>query len=143
MATYSVKEILNAVYSGTSLSGEASAEEILNTVFSAGGDSLRVSNALTEIYDAGSISTGTLTLDRADGEVQKVTVTGDFTFAFTWLSGSGWQSLMLIATDIADYTISYPAGIHWVSGSAPEFGTSGKELLGFGYDGTTVYGWLV
>jgi hypothetical protein len=110
-------------------------------------------NLATEVFSNGTVSTGTVTLNRSKGPVQQLTVGGNLTIALTgWLS-SGYSSMMLELVNGGSATITWPAGIKWTTPgtgvTTTTFPTSAAALQTAGTDwielfspdgGTTVYG---
>ncbi len=76
-----------------------------------------------------SASTGTVTLDYANGDYFKVTATGNITLAVSNLPVSFISSLTVETVNFGAYTITWPAGIKWPGGSAPAFTASGTDLI--------------
>lgn len=89
----------------------------------------------------GSIS-GAQTLDLALGDIISCTITGNTTFTFTNPAVTGRVSAFIIEmTNGGTATITWPASVSWVSGTAPTLRTGGgKNVIGFfTRDGGTTY----
>jgi hypothetical protein len=79
----------------------------------------------------GSVS-GAVTLDLTTGNVFSATATASVTLSITNVPASGTcSSVTLISTNFGAYTITYPAGTIWLSGSAPTLPGSGLAVLVF------------
>ncbi len=72
------------------------------------------------VNDLGTVATGTIAIDVADGVCQKVTLTGDVTITFTGFVSGHHTSIHLIITDSGGpHTITW-TGVSWPDGTAPE-----------------------
>lgn len=106
------------------------------TVTSGGGETY---------YDAGNSGTA-ITLNLANGNVQKVTLTGNCTVTLTAPATGAYRSLLLYVFQDATgtRTITWPAAVKWGNAGAPTLSTSAgkmdKILLDTVDGGTTWYG---
>lgn len=88
------------------------------------------------LYDAGNSGTAK-TIDWAtNGNIQKVTLTGDCTFSFTAPAGPCHLTLILEGDGTAR-TLTWPATVIWLTPGEPAWsGTSGdKNIVSLFYDG--------
>lgn len=96
-------------------------------------------------YDAGN-SGATTTLNLANGNVQKITLTANCAFTLAPPTNGAYRSLMLFVFQDAtgSRTVSWPASIHWGTAGVPVLSTSAgkmdKILLDTVDGGTTWYG---
>ncbi len=94
--------------------------------------------SVTKASDVAASSDTTYTFDYSDGAWQKVTVSSDCTFAFTF-PASKVNSFILEIVNGGAHTITWPGALKWAGGAAPDLTTSGTDHLCFYTDGTTVY----
>ena len=85
-------------------------------------------SSYTQLDDA-TLDTGTHTFDYALGDYQQLTVEGDITLAFSNFVSGKVCSFVVELIAGGDYTITYPDGVEFDSGTAPEL-TSGTDVLG-------------
>ncbi len=90
-------------------------------------------------YDAGN-STATKTIDFANGDSQKVTMTADCTFTFNnMVAGSGYH-LRLLQDGTGGWDPTLPVNCKFPGGTPPTGSAASKnDLLSLYYDGTDVY----
>jgi hypothetical protein len=88
-------------------------------------------------YDAGDSSTA-LTLSFANGNCQKVRLTGNCTFTFTNPIAGGRYLLELLQDATGSRTVTWPATVKWSGGSAPTLtNTAGQsDIITLYYNGT-------
>ena len=86
--------------------------------------------APTETYLAlGSVS-GTKTISGANANVQSMTIATNTTITLTaGASVSECRALTLIITNGGAFTVTWPASVKWVGGSAPTFTASGVDIV--------------
>lgn len=91
-------------------------------------------------YDDGNSGTSD-TIDFSNGPAHKSTLTGNCTFTFS-NPIAGQAYILKTVGDGTVRTITWPASVKWVGGTAPTMtGTSGKfDLINFYYDGTNYLG---
>ena len=84
----------------------------------------------------------TITIDWEDASVQYVTLGGNRTLVFNNPVEGGTYILVLIQDATGSRTVTWPAGIKWVDGSAPTLSTaaSAVDAIGFVYVNSTWYG---
>ena len=92
-------------------------------------------------------ATGSVALDRANGEVQRLSVTGNVT-AMTvanWAPSGTLGKLSLEVVNTGSFTVVWPTGTKWPGGSAPTVTHSGRDIFVLmSFDGgTTIYGNVV
>lgn len=96
-------------------------------------------------FNAGNSGTAT-TLDLANGNVQKLTLTGNCTITLTSPASGAYRSLLLYVFQDAtgSRTITWPASVKWGTAGAPTLSTAAtkmdKILLDTVDGGTTWYG---
>lgn len=96
-------------------------------------------------YDAGN-SSAAITLDLANGNVQKITLTANCTITLTAPASGAYRSLMLFILQDAtgSRTITWPASVHWGTSGVPVLSTAAGKmdriLLDTVDGGTTWYG---
>ena len=92
-------------------------------------------------YDKGDSGTAD-TVDWANGQKQKSTLTDNVTFTFTAPSGVGNFLLKLVQDSTGSRTVTWPSNVKWPSGTAPTLSTSASavDIVSFLYDGTNYYG---
>lgn len=107
---------------------------------------VNVSNGGGETYfDAGNSGTAK-TLDLANGNVQKLTLTGNCTITLTGPSAGAYRSMLLYVFQdgTGNRTITWPGSVHWGTAGAPTLSTTAskmdKILLDTVDGGTTWYG---
>jgi len=104
-------------------------------------DLTNIKGASFGIYDAGN-SGATKTIDWANGNVQKVVMTGNCTFSFSNPVAGATSKLYLIQDATGGRTHTWTGGglnIDWHGNSEPAWSTTANEVnIGlFDYDGTT------
>lgn len=96
------------------------------------------------VYDNGNSGTAK-TIDWNNGNLQKVTLTGNVTFTFTAPAGPGTFQLRLLQDATGLRTITWPSAVKWPNGVAPTHplvaSTYGWAI--FTYDGTNYDGEIV
>lgn len=90
-----------------------------------------------------SISTGTYAFDYSNGDVQKVTATGDFTLSFSNFPTGKVVFANIEAVDWGSHTVTFPTGVRFIDGTAPEFTTDGTDELIIKKDDDEVYSIIV
>jgi hypothetical protein len=107
-----------------------------------------INSSTIDIPCAGPITaTGALNLNRTNGEVQRLNVTG----SVTSMTISGWPAsgqfarLVLEVVNTGGFTVTWPSGTKWPTGTVPVVTPSGKDLfILVTFDGgVTVYGNVV
>lgn len=95
--------------------------------------------ALATTVDDGNSSTAD-TIDFSAGNVHKSTLTGNCTYTFT-APPNGSVVILKVIQGSGPYAITWPAAVHWPSGTAPTLtATSGKvDLFTFLYMDSTYY----
>lgn len=73
----------------------------------------------------------------ANATIQTWTLTGNSAPIFSMEDG---QSLIMMVADGTNYTITWPAAISWVGGSAPTLAASGQTVLVFWKVDSVIYG---
>lgn len=129
-------KIYVVMYDGTNF-------QILNPLLLV-GTSILVANTVAWVseIDNGTVDTATANINWTSGNKQKVTVNGaPSTFTFTAPPGP-CNLLLKITMAAASRTITWPASVKWVGGTAPTFSSvSGYiDIVGFYFDGTNYYG---
>ena len=78
----------------------------------------------------------------ANGNKQKSTLTANCTFTFTAPTGPASLLLKLAQDGVGSRTVTWPATVHWPSGTAPTLTTtvSRIDIITFYFDGTTYFG---
>jgi hypothetical protein len=76
------------------------------------------------------------------GNKQKITLTGNATLTFTSPIGPCNLVFKVVQDATGSRTLTYPATVKWVGGSAPTLTTAANavDILVFYYDGTNYYG---
>ena len=94
-----------------------------------------------EVYDNGTHSSGTLTIDWNNGQKQKVVFdVDDFGVAFTSPTGPGNFSLIVSYTDDDYSAASWPVD-HWLANNSSfAANSSSRDFLNIFYDGVEYYG---
>ena len=95
-------------------------------------------SAYTQIVDA-TIATGTHTFNFANGDMQKLTVTGDVTLAFSNFVAGKVCSMLIDAVNWGAAVITFPDGILFNKGQAPSFTADGVDRLMVIKDKNDVY----
>ena len=93
----------------------------------------------------GTISNSPYVINIENGNVQTLTVGGNFTAAFLNPPASGAAgSLTLIITNGASSTLTWPSSVKWSGGTAPSLSSSGTDIVSFTTidAGTTWYGFV-
>jgi hypothetical protein len=93
----------------------------------------------------GTISSTPYIINIENGNVQTLTVGGNFTAVFLNPPASGAAgSLTLIITNGASSTLTWPSSVKWSSGAAPSLSSSGTDIVSFTTidAGTTWYGFV-
>jgi hypothetical protein len=92
-------------------------------------------------YDNGNSGTA-ITINWGNGNKQKVTLTANCTFTFTAPSGTCNLILRLIQDATGGRTVTWPAIVKWVNGTAPTLSTAANavDIVSFYYNGTNYYG---
>lgn len=90
------------------------------------------------VVDLGTVINGTVTFDRAQAPVQKLTVAGAFTVELAgWLANS-YSDLFIELTDGGSQTITWPDDINWIipstGATTTSFSTYGVGLQTSGID---------
>ena len=100
-------------------------------------------NEITESVYSGLATSGTMTIDPANGTVQYVTLTGNVTSVTDSLTDG--QMVTLMVNDGTAYSISGGdwANIDWVGGSAPILATSGYSVIELWKVNSVLYGSFV
>lgn len=94
-------------------------------------------------------ATGAVTLDRADGECQRLSVTGNVTsLSISNFGVAGkLRKLVLEIVNTGSFTFAHPAGCKWPGGSAPTLTSGAGKLDVWCYytmdGGTTIYGAVI
>jgi hypothetical protein len=87
---------------------------------------------------------GTTTIDWTKGnKFQFQFGTTNETFTFTAPSKPSSLQLILIQDSVGSRTVTWPASVKWVGGTAPTLTTTastGTDIVSFLYNGTTYYG---
>lgn len=84
-----------------------------------------------DVHDVGNI-TGSVTLDRANGRVQRATLTGNATINLSAASGTDQsESIFLWLTDPGSNVITWGSDIDWLNGTAPDLPATGLAILQF------------
>jgi hypothetical protein len=81
-----------------------------------------------------SAGSGTVTLNFNDGDLFKVTATGNISIALSNIPSGYFINLYLVCHDFGAWTIGWPSGTEWAGGVAPALTSSGKDLIGFSID---------
>ena len=92
---------------------------------------------VVEYDDTHSQSAGTLVLDPANGNLQRITLTQNVTTVTDNLAAGEYISLHIL--DGTAYTISWPAGWDWIGGSAPTLDTTNMNIIEVWKAGTQTY----
>ena len=87
-----------------------------------------VQSAYNQIADA-SIASGTYTFNFANGDMQQLTATGNFTVAFSNFIAGKVCTMLIDAVNWGGFVVTFPVGILFKSGVAPTFTTSGLDRL--------------
>lgn len=84
---------------------------------------------------------GTLFVDWADGQKQRVTLTASATASFAAPSSVGSFLLKIIQDGTGSRTIEWPSSVKWAGGTAPTLTTTtgAIDIVTFYYDGTDYY----
>jgi Protein of unknown function (DUF2793) len=88
-------------------------------------------------------SSGAVTLNRNNGEIQRLSLTGNVTLSVSnWPAAGQLGRLVLEVQNTGAYNITWPTGTKWPGGSAPTVTASGKDIFVLmTFDGgTTIYG---
>jgi hypothetical protein len=87
---------------------------------------------------------GSITLDLSTANNFRRQFNGTATIAFSNAPGSNAFGFTLLVVNAGAYSITWPASIDWVGGTAPILTSSGTDVLVFyTYDGgTTYYGFV-
>jgi hypothetical protein len=101
------------------------------------------------VVDKGSVGTGTVTFNYANGKNQKLTVTGNLTIALTGGVAGEFDQMVIELVNGGSATITWPT-VTWMVGdgsSSASFAslgitlaTSGTNFIGFKWNGTTNFG---
>jgi hypothetical protein len=97
-------------------------------------------------YHALTAAAGAVTINRALGEIQDVTLVGNVTLSITgWPGSSQFARLVIRITNPGTYTVAWPAGTKWPGANVPTVTSSGTDLVIFTSfnGGATVYGSMV
>jgi hypothetical protein len=95
---------------------------------------------------AGTLLTGTVTLDLAVSTIWTYTVVGTTTFAFSNVpTGTFASEVWLVLTNGGAGALTWPGSVTWLTGNAPNLKASGVNVLRFQTpdNGTTWYGSLL
>jgi len=104
------------------------------------GSALQVNDTFTyqSMYSNGNSGTS-ITLNWNNGNLQKITMTGNCTFTFTAPAAPSRLALELVQNGTGGYTATWPAAVKWSGGAAPTLtstATTGTDLVSCLYDGT-------
>ncbi len=109
------------------------------------------SQALTGVksitYGAAPVDNGNSgtadTIDWSAGDIQKSTLTGNVTYTFTAPLGIGGFTLEIIQDATGGRTITWPATVDWVGGTAPTIGAAAAAVtvISFYYNGARYRGY--
>jgi len=89
-------------------------------------------------------ATGSLSLDRNNGECQRINLAGNTTISgFSNFPASRFGRLALEINNTAAHTLSWPTSVKWQSGIVPTV-SNGMDIYVFvSFDGTSIYGNVV
>lgn len=94
---------------------------------------------LVQGSDIAANSDTTFNVDIAAGDFYEITVTSDFTIAFTnGISGTP-DAVVLEIIDGGSQTITWPAALQWAASTAPELTASGTDMILIYKDGDDTY----
>jgi hypothetical protein len=96
----------------------------------------------TQATDVAASANQTYTFDFLDGSHQKVTVSSDCTFAFSFPSGEV-LSFMIEVINGGSQTITLPAAVDWAGGTEPVFTAAGTDMMAIYQDANdNVFGFV-
>jgi hypothetical protein len=118
---------------GITSSGTASLATVTvsNNIQQTGGQNF------TQLYDAGNSSTSK-TIDWNNGNLQKVTMTGNCTFTFSNPQTGAYYTLLLVQDGTGSRTAVWPATVKWAGATTPTLTTTASrtDVVTFLWDGT-------
>lgn len=101
---------------------------------------LYVENSNNGEFDAGNSSTA-ITINWTDGNAQKVTMTGNCTFALSKFNSGKTITLRLLQDATGSRTYTWPATVKWEGGVAPTgSGANKTDIVQLYFDGTNYIG---
>jgi hypothetical protein len=113
-----------------------SAEELATTSGTLQGEL----DAFHVIASTATVTSGTHTVNVANGYWHKVTASGNFTMAFTFPSGKT-DGVVVEGYNFGSYTIGWPNGFKWDATVVPTFTVSGTDIIAVTQgSGNTLYG---
>lgn len=95
------------------------------------------------VYDNGTVSSGTLTIDWNNGNDQEVEVDGSFTLAFTDPPGPAHLCLRMTTGADGGYTITPPSNLYVPYGYLAATTGTFRDYLSLTFDGTDYWGVFV
>lgn len=127
-------KVLTGYSIGTTVGTVSASDTILDAVQKLAGN-----QRIAEFDDGNSGASDTI--DFSNGPAHKSTLTGNCTFTFS-NPIAGQAYILKTVGDGTVRTITWPAAVKWVGGTAPTMtGTAGKfDLINFYYDGTNYLG---
>ena len=72
-------------------------------------------------------ATGTVAIDRENGNIHEYTLTGNVTWTFSNIADGDSVTIVRIQDATGGRTETWPAGIYWQGGTLPELGSAANE----------------
>lgn len=96
----------------------------------------------SRMYDDGTVSTTSVTIDWSSGNEHKVLLASNTTISFSNAVTGGRYVVLLKQDSTGSRTVTWPAAVLWPSASAPTLSTTGSktDLVTLFFDGTNYYG---
>jgi hypothetical protein len=111
-----------------------------NEIASASGDTLDpLLIPATPVVDAGTVSTGTVTLNHAQGDAKKITVGGAITIALSnWPASGNFAQYVLEVVNGGSAAITWPT-MNWVTSTGAVQSTPTRTLQTSGVDWIVIW----
>ncbi|SRR6266576_2419677 len=94
------------------------------------GLTITVQTETLNVFDIGTKTSGTVTIDRTNGTKQKLTVGGNIIIAYTgWGATGKYSELELQLVNGGAFTVTWPATIRWLTGDGTSSNTFANMLV--------------
>ncbi len=90
---------------------------------------ITVQTETLSVFDNGTATSGTVTLNRANGTKQKLTVGGNITIAYTGFTPGKYSELELQLVNGGAFTVTWPATVKWLVGDGTSSNTFANMLV--------------
>ncbi|SRR6266576_893444 len=90
---------------------------------------ITVQTETLSVFDNGTATSGTVTLNRSNGTKQKLTVGGNITIAYTGFTPGKYSELELQLVNGGAFTVTWPATVKWLVGDGTSSNTFANMLV--------------